>query len=122
MKISRNQINSVTSLRPKGDGRLVLEGNPLDCDCKAENLREVLTNPDSYVVPNSIACNQQDSQQSDLKEAPRSSKSSFFKSPSSKVLLQDFPISSLSCPLTSGCPRRCKCTRAPGLVTVDCRY
>merc|ERR1712088_1213193 len=35
--------------------------------------------------------------------------------------LQDFPISSLSCPLTSGCPRRCKCTKAPGLVTVDCR-
>jgi len=71
---------------------------------------------ESYVLPTTIAC--QEGEPS-LKETPRSS--SFFSSPSAKVLLKDFPITSLTCPLTVGCPEPCKCARAPGVVTVDCR-
>ena len=121
VEISRNLITSVTSLKAEGEGRLILEGNPLVCNCKASDLKEVLMSPEPYVVPTSINCQQQDSSESEFMETPRSSAASLFSSPSSKVLLRDFPVESLSCPLTFGCPRSCQCTKAPGLITVDCR-
>ena len=122
IEISRNLITSVTSLKAEGEGRLILEGNPLVCNCKASDLKEVLMSPEPYVVPTSISCQKRgDSPESDFMETPRSSAASLFSSPSSKVLLRDFPVESLSCPLTVGCPRSCQCTKAPGLVTVDCR-
>ena len=121
IKISRNLITSVTSLKAEGEGRLILEGNPLVCNCKASDLKEVLMTPLPYVVPTSINCQQRDSPESEFMETPRSSATSLFISPSSKVLLRDFPVESLSCPLSIGCPRSCQCTKAPGLLTVDCR-
>ena len=117
LKICRNLITAVTSLKEEGSGRLILEGNQVECNCKANDLKEVLMTSESYVLPTTIAC--QEGEPS-LKETPRSS--SFFSSPSSKVLLKDFPIASLTCPLAVGCPEPCKCARAPGTVTVDCRY
>jgi len=121
LDLSRNLITSVTSLKAEGEGRLILEGNPLVCNCKASDLKEVLMTPLPYVVPTSINCQQRDSTEFEIMETPRSSATSLFSSPSSKVLLQDFPVESLSCPITIGCPRPCQCTKAPGLVTVDCR-
>ena len=117
VKICRNLITAVTSLKEEGSGRLILEDNQVECNCKASDLKEVLMTSESYVLPTTIAC--QEGEPS-LKETPRSS--SFFSSPSSKVLLKDFPIAELTCPLAVGCPEPCKCARAPGVVTVDCRY
>merc|ERR550532_3446615 len=79
LDLSRNLINSVTSLRTSGEGRLILEGNPLSCNCKASDLKEVLLTPQPYVVPTSVTCQQE--QDSDFVETPRAS--SLFSSSSS---------------------------------------
>merc|ERR1711963_771733 len=120
LDLSRNRINSVTSLRAEGQGRLILEGNPLVCSCRAEDLKEVLLTSQPYVVPTSINCQQQEDSEL-MEETPRSSSPFSSSSSSSKVLLRDLPVSSLTCLLSTGCPSSCQCTKAPGLVTVDCR-
>ena len=109
----------------------MVDGNPLVCDCTSSSLQAVLNSSNSWLLPRDLKC------------APGSTPGLVgnvlvqvkgFETLHAKPIALPLPllcmipdsphqvaVTSLTCPLNSGCPSPCSCSQGPRVITVDCR-